>query len=336
MISKVKLAATLALIGASTLAHAESPSVEILWRMGARTQSLARWAPDLHTEAAIGTPGAVPLLSLRERDPATGAIAQWKGARLSSLIDSAIATLAPEQKAHIDWIVLHARSGREVLLPRWVATKYPVLLASSRDGKTIAPMSVLPWTSRASLAQEELPLDAFFVSDLTRIELTHAPMRMGSVFLKRRTDPIALRGEKLFTKNCAACHAGTPGPIAPGHPESSAQRTSSGEISRTLSGVVEHSAAAATGAPDLRNYLKRRDFAHGVPRGAPPFADATGRGLARYAQAFASENSGKDPFELLRTAPVEDAPAMDTAPSHHRSEPARRLGLSRQSLQFVR
>jgi hypothetical protein len=38
------------------------------------------------------------------------------------------------------------------------------------------------------------------------VELTSYQERLGSHFLKRRTDPAALRGEKLFVQNCMACH----------------------------------------------------------------------------------------------------------------------------------
>jgi cytochrome c len=35
---------------------------------------------------------------------------------------------------------------------------------------------------------------------------------VGYVFLKRRTDPSAVRGEKVFMESCLSCHAGGMGP----------------------------------------------------------------------------------------------------------------------------
>lgn len=143
----------------------------------------------------------------RERDPKSGRIAQWQGHVLSAVLEKIMAPLSVEQRAHIDLLVFVDASGREVLLPRWVATKYPVLLANKRDGESISVMPVVPWTSKEKILQDELPLEAFFVSNLRRIDLANYRDRMGQVFLRRRTDPLAMRGEKLFAKNCLGCHS---------------------------------------------------------------------------------------------------------------------------------
>lgn len=302
--SPLKVAALLAL-GLCSTAHA----FELRWRMGGQTQSLIRWNPQTASAPVAET-------TLHERNPSGGHTSTWKGARLGALIEAGIEALHPEQRAHIDWLVLHARDGREVLLPRWVATKYPLILATHSDGKPVALTSVLPWTSRAQIAQEELPLEAFFLADVERIDLMHAPERLGEVFLRRRTDPIALRGEKLFTKNCLACHAGAPD-------------LNSG--ARTI---------ARTSDLSLKNYFATQDARHGAPRNGPPISEDARRALARYADAFRDENAGRDPLSLVRTPAslavfeAEQIRAGFTGP--RTQDPTRRGGVSLKSTVFVR
>ncbi|MEO5970427.1 MAG: hypothetical protein ABIQ95_10915 [Bdellovibrionia bacterium] len=154
----------------------------------------------------------------RERDPNSGKLVKWKGVLLSHLIDKVLVDLSPENRAHIDLVVLKGGAGNRALIPRAMITKYPVMLAlqtSTPDSgmpdlafQNRGPVySVIPWSTKPKILDEGLPLENYFVSNLERIELTSYKDRFSSLFLKRRTDPSAMRGEKLFVQNCIGCHA---------------------------------------------------------------------------------------------------------------------------------
>src|SRR5262249_22116983 len=49
--------------------------------------------------------------------------------------------------------------------------------------------------------------ERYFVPSLTRVELTNYRNLYSAYFLARRTDPSAVRGEKIFVQNCLGCHA---------------------------------------------------------------------------------------------------------------------------------
>jgi hypothetical protein len=115
-----------------------------------------------------------------------------------------------ESRAQIDLIVLKGQSGEQALVPRALMTKYPLLVATRQDRAvqdSHGPLSVVvPWTSKPTIQNEGLPLESFFVSNLTQVELTNYRHQFGGLFLKRRTDPSAMRGERLFVQSCAGCH----------------------------------------------------------------------------------------------------------------------------------
>lgn len=156
---------------------------------------------------------ALKFASTRERDPAGGGNAQWKGVPLSKLIDQAIEGLTVEQRSGIDLVILKNAAGAKAFIPRSLVTKYPILIASIRDGKPLAAprgplLSVVPWTSRPKITDEELPLESYLIPGLSEVELTSYKNLYGAYFLKRRTDPVAMRGEKIFVQTCLGCHAG--------------------------------------------------------------------------------------------------------------------------------
>lgn len=140
--------------------------------------------------------------------PGAGARTAWKGVVLSSWIERLLARIPLTERSQIDLLILKNAQGQERFLPRWVVTRYPVLVATQKAGKPVAPGVVLPWTSRPKLLQEELPLEALQLADVTEIKLASWRGRLGSALLARRTDPVALRGEKLHAKNCVVCHSG--------------------------------------------------------------------------------------------------------------------------------
>ena len=151
----------------------------------------------------------------REKDPHSGKMVKWEGVLLSHLIEKTLAHLPNEERAQVDLVVLKSKSNKKALIPRALVNKYPILLAfrsSSEAGRDSfegrGPVfSVVPWSSKPKILQEDLPLENFFLPQITQIELTNYRNQYSPLFLKRRTDPSAMRGEKLFVQNCVTCHA---------------------------------------------------------------------------------------------------------------------------------
>ena len=147
-----------------------------------------------------------------EADPLTGKKAKFEGILLSDVIDQALNGAANDRKALIDLVILKNAHGATALIPRSLIVKYPVILANSQDHKKLAGLrSVIPWTSRPKARTEGLPLETYFVDDVNEVQLANYRERYGDVFLKRRTEPLAMRGEKLFIQSCLSCHDSTPG-----------------------------------------------------------------------------------------------------------------------------
>jgi hypothetical protein len=148
----------------------------------------------------------------REKDPDTKAIVKYRGVSLSVLLESAMASLTPEQKAQIDLVILSDTEGNRAQVPRSFIVKYPIFVALEKGGHALAgtaPLgTVVPWTSHPKTLKEDLPLDTYFINHLKTVELANYHERFGSLFLKRRTDPTAMRGEKVFVQHCARCHEG--------------------------------------------------------------------------------------------------------------------------------
>jgi hypothetical protein len=138
----------------------------------------------------------------QEKSP-LGKTVSWKGPLLSSVVEKTIENLPPEQKAQVDLLVFTGVNGEKFQLPRWLTIKYPVLLAVQNGALKL----VLPWTSKPKIWEEGLPLNRIQMRDIARVEFASYHQAYGSLYLKRRTDPLALRGEKIFVQNCTACHS---------------------------------------------------------------------------------------------------------------------------------
>jgi hypothetical protein len=178
-------------------------SLKAVWNKNGGSQDLKSWALTDLTR--------LKKISVREKDPATGTVSSWQGTLLSDLVDTAMSSLPPDSRAQIDLIILKNDTAGQAMIPRAFITKYPVVLAFSRDQRELGALgpvySVVPWTSRPKSQTEGLPLESYFLTGVKRVELTNYRDLYGSLFLKRRTDPAAMRGEKLFVQNCAVCHA---------------------------------------------------------------------------------------------------------------------------------
>ena len=222
--------------------------------------------------------------SSQEKDPASGKLTRYKGVLLSQVLETAMDSLSVEHKAQVDLLILKNASGGQVLLPRSVITKYPVLLALRGDQASV----VIPWTSKPKILREELPVESYFISNLTRIELSNSRERYESVYLKRRSDPLAIRGEKVFVQNCVGCHVGGNKPTT-----------------MDLTNIAGESTT-------------RRMASDGHPaqvKGAPRLNDRDRRALLSYLEAYRSEKrAGKGSSQA-------GLPESDQAPSLASSVP---------------
>ncbi len=151
--------------------------------------------------------------STTELDPTTGKKTKFSGVLLSDVIDQALKGTGNERKAQIDLVVLKNARGAFALIPRSFIVKYPLMLAreGDRSGDHHNLRSVVPWTSHPKTRSEALPLETYFVSDVNEIDLANYQEKYGQVFLKRRTEPLAIRGEKIFVQSCLSCHDSSSG-----------------------------------------------------------------------------------------------------------------------------
>jgi hypothetical protein len=183
------------------------------------------------------------MMTTTEQDPVSGKKTKFSGILLSDVIDKALAGTGNERKAQIDLVVLKNAQGALALIPRSFLVKYPVILAHEQDHHKLGGLrSVVPWTSHSKTRSEALPLDTYFISDVNEVDLANYEERYGEVFLKRRTDPVAVRGEKIFVQSCLSCHDSAPG------------------ISKARDWVGQH--PTVHGAPELDERARRalRDY----------------------------------------------------------------------------
>jgi hypothetical protein len=220
-----------------------TPSLAVSLRTGSSHQIIQSFSKD--------TLATVRSNSIRETVPGDGQPGQWQGPSLSALIDVAINALPPEKKAQIDVLILRGKGGRTAVLPRALAQKYPIVVATQKDGKPLSAeagpiMLVIPWTTRPALKAEGAPLEKLFVTGLEKIELANYREVYGHLFLRRRTDPSAMRGEKLFVQNCLTCHAAGHGPAV----DEIAQQSRARKLS-------ENGHPHVSGAPELTSRDRR-------------------------------------------------------------------------------
>ena len=74
----------------------------------------------------------------------------------------------------IDLVILKNQTGQVASIPRSFIVKYPVILATSEDRKTLpAFRSIIPWTSKSKTKSEALPLETYFISDVNEVQLAN-------------------------------------------------------------------------------------------------------------------------------------------------------------------
>ncbi len=134
--------------------------------------------------------------------------ASYRGVLLSDFLDQSMASLSVAQRAQIDLLIFKNIKGREWTIPRAWIIQYPVRL-----GITGEKFSVwIPSEALSQLAKQGKSKEDRFFEEVESVDLTSTLIRYAPLFLARRTDPSAIRGEKLFVQNCAECHASGMGP----------------------------------------------------------------------------------------------------------------------------
>lgn len=101
----------------------------------------------------------------------------------------------------------NAGAVSQVWIPRSFAGRVPMVITHSGPDFTAVIPENEKQNSFSRSQMDGLPWGAYSMDRLKRIELANYQERLGGMLLKRRTDPAAMRGEKLFVQNCMACHA---------------------------------------------------------------------------------------------------------------------------------
>jgi len=151
-------------------------------------------------------------ISSHEKDPLSGHFSQWKGVLISKWIEKELSELPLEQRSEVDLLILKNQKGEQAILPRHVVKAFPVMLAWEKDRKIFSDKDqgftvVLPWSSNSQkMMRGNLNWSAYQISGVSEVQLTSYQARFSNLFLKRRTDPAAVRGEKMVVENCVSCH----------------------------------------------------------------------------------------------------------------------------------
>ena len=126
---------------------------------------------------------------------------QWEGIFLNDLLEQCMESLPLREKANVDLVILKNHDKR-ALVPRFLATKYKLML-SQKSGKFY---SIIPFETQPKIKKEILPLETYEVAEVSEIILANYQAQYKKAHLDNRSNPIAVRGEKLFVKACMGCH----------------------------------------------------------------------------------------------------------------------------------
>jgi cytochrome c5 len=240
-------------------------AVSIVWSATGAERPVRAWSADEILKLRHGT--------VHERESQTGRTLAWQGPLLADFIKTSMKDLPLAEQAAVDLVIFRSRTGAIVTMPRWLITKYPVMLATvpaspgALHNKGFA--IVLPWSAKPTIRKETLPLSTYALQDVARIELTSYDQVYSAFYLKRRSDPVAMKGEKIFVQNCTSCHATSDRTAAAGIPKAF-----------TIADLVAN----------LRTSKMAFD-AHPQIQDAPHLSEREVRALMNYLQAFRGENS---------------------------------------------
>lgn len=132
---------------------------------------------------------------------------RWEGVLLFTLIEKSFEELSPEERSLTDWVLVTTSDGRRVSFPRFLANRYQVMIGRPKDASHGGWRLLLPMDSQPKIKQEMLPLSSVRGVSISQITLTRLEAMVAQdLFLKDRTNPVALRGEKRFLQTCVSCH----------------------------------------------------------------------------------------------------------------------------------
>lgn len=143
----------------------------------------------------------------RQRLPGESKPSKFRGPLLSDIVEKAMEGVPAEGKANVDLVVLKNTHGQRAYLPRAFISKFPVLMALQKEHQGLDSIqSVIPWDTHPKVRNENMPLEALFMSGISEISLANAQDSFQAFYLKRRSDPAAVRGERIFVQACVGCH----------------------------------------------------------------------------------------------------------------------------------
>lgn len=133
----------------------------------------------------------------------------WEGVTFLSLLERSFEELTPEERSLTDWLVVTTYDGKRVSFPRFLTNRYQVLVGRAKDRPADGWHLVLPVEAQPKIRQEFLPLSALRGVSIQQITFTRLEAVVAQdLFLRDRSNPLALRGEKRFLQTCVACHQG--------------------------------------------------------------------------------------------------------------------------------
>src|SRR5262249_31442803 len=119
-------------------ARAEPFEFKVVWTAGAGQTTLKSWP-------------VAEISKLKSQS-----VGDWKGVTFSQWIDKALADVPLEKRAQVDLIVLTSATGGTAIIPRFVAKKFPILLAYEK-GRQSAPLAtVVPDSARKRMESDGL------------------------------------------------------------------------------------------------------------------------------------------------------------------------------------
>jgi cytochrome c553 len=190
------------LFAVGSVEASEAVVLKAAWRASSAVHPLKSWTLQEWSQ--------LKMASSSEKDPESGQLLHWKGVLISKWIEKELSELPLDQRSQVDLLVFKNEKGEQAIIPRYLLNKYPVMLGFERGKETSAGKSpltvVIPWTSKPKIHEENLPLAAYQISGVSEVDFSSYEARFNSLMLKRRTDPAAIRGEKMVVQNCVGCH----------------------------------------------------------------------------------------------------------------------------------
>ncbi|MCM0605551.1 MAG: hypothetical protein KA715_05625 [Xanthomonadaceae bacterium] len=126
---------------------------------------------------------------------------------LKKWIEEATLGMTGDENAQIDLLIFEGAGGKKAFVPRHVLQRFDLFLAKPTAMTAVGLDIVVPRKVYPKISSEHLPLDSYMIESVTTIELTNYKTHYGQYLLKKRSDPAAARGEKLFLQTCLGCHS---------------------------------------------------------------------------------------------------------------------------------